>query len=99
MRAIATTGPATAPAINAVPTLPEDCSGAEEARVGGVVLAGWLGAGVEEAMGVGVVPGDSLETSEVTAVGVVMVAVLVSSVVEVLVIVTTDVTVCISTQF
>jgi hypothetical protein len=57
-----------------------------------------MGAGVEETMGVGVVPGDSVEVSEVTAVGVVIVAELVSSVVEVLVIVTTDVTVYISTQ-
>lgn len=78
MKAIATTGPATAPAIQALFSAPEDWSEAEVPVAVGVVLEG------------------SLEAGEVTAAGEVLDAVLVSSVVEVLDSVNTDVTVSIS---
>jgi hypothetical protein len=93
MRVIATTGPTTTPAINAVLMPPEDWSEAARGVAVGAMLEGWSGAEVEETIAVGVVPGDSLKTTEVTAVGVVTVGVLVFSVVEVLDSVTTDVTV------
>jgi hypothetical protein len=97
IRMIAMTGPTTAPAINAMSTVPEDWSGA-----GRVVAVGVVSDDSLEARGVtaaGVVPGDSPETEEVTDVGVVLVVVVVSSVVEVLDSVRTEVTVRINTQF
>jgi hypothetical protein len=97
IRMIAMTGPTTAPAINAMSTVLEARSGAGSGVAVGVVSDDSL-----EARGVtagGVVPGDSLETEEVTDVGVLVVVVVVSSVVEVLDSVKTEVTVRISTQF